>query len=110
MIASAVAVIDNTLDDLASTRRILEEHPRIELGDAGNDLRWPLVTDADSPAELEFLHRWIESLPGIRMLNVVSVFYDDGSENDERNDFSRENGSAKTGRSAAVDQDNQVFR
>jgi len=76
MPVSGIVVVLNGRDD-AGAQRALASDGRCTVGVA-RGRRVPVVVDAPSPAEGGEVLRSLERLPGVAMIEVVSVDLDDG--------------------------------
>ena len=65
--------------------RQLRAHPAIELGE-GDDHRFPIVVDTpDADADRE-VWAWLNDLEGVAFVDLVSVYFDDGDDDDPSRD------------------------
>ena len=73
MITSLVAQLHHASDEAATSIRRICEHSACEVGERVED-RLPIIVEADNPAGLESVHRWIRNLSGVVHTDVVFVF------------------------------------
>ena len=79
MISSVVLRLDS---EAACARAVAElaDHPQLELGQPVDDRHLPLAIQADDSQQLEQLHNWLRDRPGVVLVDVVCVFFDDASQ------------------------------
>ncbi len=62
--------------DQASVLQMLADHPQIDVGTQVPSGTLPVVIEAEHRGELNGLHDWIASLPGVAAVEVVMVYFD----------------------------------
>lgn len=75
MIASAVIRFE-TASEKSPALRMLAGHSQIETGELVDEHSLPVTLEASDDQELEQLHDWVGSLPGVVFVDVVFVCFD----------------------------------
>lgn len=74
MISSVVARLESN-SHLSQVCSKLEGHSAVELGPVVDGICLPLTLEAETPEELEDLHKWLRDQPGIEFVDVVCVYF-----------------------------------
>lgn len=78
MIASVVATLEGSDDDLHRIIAEVSKMPNVEIGDAGaNSRRLPITIDSPNPNALEETTRLLQECRGVAFVDVVFVHFED---------------------------------
>jgi nitrate reductase NapAB chaperone NapD len=75
MISSEIVRFD-IASEVSMAVKMLAGHPQVEIGELVDGRSLPIVIEAADHHDLRRLHGWVESLPGVQLVDVVFICFD----------------------------------